>query len=335
MDVTLIESPLSVKAYHLNSQNGDANFFTWNLDLFSRPACVSRVRLRLAPSQPYFTAPFSSVLGGRARLHPLQTAPILLCFSSSINPNLDNSTLVWLTSRSLLRYASLLNPVVPTPVLTTGPVTSQFPDTLLIGPTYNNGGFETAGATPPAFTIWGQITAGGSTVSRDTVTKYEGVAACRFTIDALANVALIRQTLLVRARRYRISFAALASAPFLLSVTGGTGEKQFMVTTGYWQAFEYEFTAGTADLAMLSNGFNAGLSCWLDNVTLMDITSQDGTSGFSSGEEVEFLLQPDQKYFRYFVNSADVSAGVSYQGPLVADVPEDDNGACFLTLHGK
>lgn len=318
--IEITAPPRSFKSYYLNPVAADRNFYSWIRQANAQQLVNSDLVLVPAVNGlQYFTSPFTSMTGGRVRLGPLATSPALLLFSSIPRFTLDDCQIVWIPSgctffnRSNVGSTSLALSCCARPE-------------IIISPTLNNGGFETAGAP---LAVWVVTAAGASTVTQDLVIFYSGTASARFTFDGAGNPCTMAQTALVVGRRYRVSLATYASGACAYWLAGGSGESvNIAVPGGRWISNTLEFTAAQNIFQIISYGF-PGVSLYFDQVVLEDIT-QTGDVGFKQGDEVHFSLQENQKYFAYFSNRG--GASIFYADPL--DLPEATANA-FLTLEGN
>lgn len=159
-------------------------------------------------------------------------------------------------------------------------------NTTLIAPGTLNGGFETAGATPPAFANWSQIVLGTGTLTRDTTVFDTGSASAKFVVDAGNDNVEIQQSILRVGDKYTVSLRAKGASG---GETVGVGEGNpyaggnttaFTLTTS-WASYSYTFTSAVSTyLSIRRNG--AGNTFNIDNVTLTDL-GPVGIAGIAAG----------------------------------------------------
>lgn len=179
-----------------------------------------------------------------------------------------------------------------TPALTwTGGAISS--NKLVITPTVGivealtDGGLENW-INPTNLTSWTEHIAGASTVNRESSTIHGGSYAARFDIDALNNNADITQN--VTMGWYSYSFWARLST--------STGNMYIRAGTFYWayinltSSYTQYTGTGRGSSVLLANNLLAGLSMYLDDVSLLPLTLSTLFSNVLTSDE-DILISAD------------------------------------------
>ena len=219
----------------------------------------------------------------------------------------------------------------------------------LVNPTFNNGGFETAGGGgSDVFAYWTESTAGSSTVNRDTSVYFAGTASCRLDIDVSDNYAqiLTATNSLQNGDTVRYFITGKATDPAVSFRAGGSsaGDSNVHSMTESWASYTGEKTIanGSTRFALIRNSA-ADESIWFDSVKIeiikmnrtFDITglySGDIAAGFPSGVNgsgVKGGYAIDTKHGGILINP---SGDLSYQTITYDDFTHTDQMSKFTVM---
>lgn len=145
---------------------------------------------------------------------------------------------------------------------------------VLISPSVNNGGFETAGAGgADVFANWVESVSGTTTISKETTIVQAGSAAAKLVIDGLGSGAFLSQSICRAGDKYQYSYyARTGSGSATVGVADGSGH--VAATTISATYTNYTGIHSPADAYFYIYSQAAGATIYLDTITLTDLGPQ-------------------------------------------------------------